>query len=156
MFNFSKTLWSCYFWVFTLTCLVLWRSILPITLLTLLKILKFQEADCLRFFSQSLAYSFSMNRSLCTYILTPAVFILGIFLAQKSWLSGKPTLITHFWRTLEEKLGTIWSKRNATRCNNHNDLLHLTSLWKFQYFGRPIYNPVKHLWWSFYCKNSQP
>ena len=32
----------------------------------------------------------------------------------------------------------------------------LASLWKFQYFWRPIYNPVEHRWWSFYCKNSKP
>ena len=31
---------------------------------------------------------------------------------------------------------------------------NLASLWKFQYFRRPIYNPVEHLWWSFNCKNS--
>ena len=29
-------------------------------------------------------------------------------------------------------------------------------LQNFQYFCRPLYNPVKHLWWSFYCKNSKP
>ena len=33
---------------------------------------------------------------------------------------------------------------------------NLASIWKFQYFRRPIYNPVEHLWWSFYCKNSKP
>ena len=32
----------------------------------------------------------------------------------------------------------------------------LASLWKFQYFRRSIYNPVEHLWWSFYCKNNKP
>ena len=32
----------------------------------------------------------------------------------------------------------------------------LASLWKFQYFRRPIYNRVKHLWCSFYCENSKP
>ena len=33
---------------------------------------------------------------------------------------------------------------------------NLASFWKFQYFRRPIYNPVEYLWWSFYCKNSNP
>ena len=33
---------------------------------------------------------------------------------------------------------------------------NLTSFWKFQYFRRSTYNPVEHLWWSFYCKNSEP
>ena len=32
----------------------------------------------------------------------------------------------------------------------------LASNWKFQYFQRLIHNPVEHLWWSFYCKNSKP
>ena len=31
----------------------------------------------------------------------------------------------------------------------------LASLWKFQYFRRPVYNPVEHLWWGFYCQNSK-
>ena len=29
---------------------------------------------------------------------------------------------------------------------------NLASYWKIQDFWRPIYNPVKHLWWSFYWK----
>ena len=29
------------------------------------------------------------------------------------------------------------------------------SLWKFQYFRWPAYNPVEHLWWRCYCKNSK-
>ena len=32
----------------------------------------------------------------------------------------------------------------------------LALLWKFQYFWRPIYNPVELLWWSFYYENSKP
>ena len=32
----------------------------------------------------------------------------------------------------------------------------LAWLWKSQYFWRPIYNPVEHLWWSFYCENGKP
>ena len=31
----------------------------------------------------------------------------------------------------------------------------LASSWKFQYFQNPIYNPVKHLWWSFYWKSNK-
>ena len=31
----------------------------------------------------------------------------------------------------------------------------LAWLWKFQHFRRPIYDPVEHLWWSFYCENSK-
>ena len=32
----------------------------------------------------------------------------------------------------------------------------LASLWKSQYFQRPIYNPVEDLWWSLYCRNIKP
>ena len=32
----------------------------------------------------------------------------------------------------------------------------LASLWKSQYFQRPIYNPVEDLWWSLYCENIKP
>ena len=28
----------------------------------------------------------------------------------------------------------------------------LASLWKFQYFRKPIFNPVEHLWWSILSK----
>ena len=30
----------------------------------------------------------------------------------------------------------------------------LASLWKFHYFWKPMYDPVEHLSWSFYSKNS--
>ena len=33
---------------------------------------------------------------------------------------------------------------------------NLASLWKFQHFHRPLYNPVKHLRWSLYRENSKP
>ena len=47
-------------------------------------------------------------------------------------------------------------KENIMHCNNCNDLLQLTlTFWKFMYLRRPIQNPIKHLWWSFYCKNSK-
>ena len=29
----------------------------------------------------------------------------------------------------------------------------LVSLWRFQYFPRPLYHPVEQLWWSFHCEN---
>ena len=31
----------------------------------------------------------------------------------------------------------------------------LASIWKFQYFWTPVYNPAKHLWCSFYGENSK-
>ena len=46
--------------------------------------------------------------------------------------------------------------RNASRCNNRDDLLHLRFTLKISIFPGPIYNPVKHLWWSFYWENSKP
>ena len=42
------------------------------------------------------------------------------------------------------------------RCNNRDDLLHLSFTWKSQYFQRPIYNPVEDLGWSLYCENIKP
>ena len=33
---------------------------------------------------------------------------------------------------------------------------NLPSIWKFQSFLRLLYNPIKHLWWSFYYKYSNP
>ena len=35
--------------------------------------------------------------------------------------------------------------RNATRCNNRDDLLHLTFTLKISIFSEAIYNPIKHL-----------
>ena len=43
----------------------------------------------------------------------------------------------------------LWIWTLFTQCT-------LVSLWKFQYFLRTIYNPVEHLWRSFYCRNSKP
>ena len=53
----------------------------------------------------------------------------------------------------------------AKECENNKTLYFVTivmicsnlaSLSKFQYFWRPIYNPVEHLWWNLFCKNSKP
>ena len=52
--------------------------------------------------------------------------------------------------SLKDNKKTLCVLTIAMICSN------LTPLWKFQYFRRPIYNPVKHLWCSFYCKNSKP
>ena len=35
--------------------------------------------------------------------------------------------------------------RNATRCNNRDDLLHLSFTLEISIFRRTIYNPVEHL-----------
>ena len=42
--------------------------------------------------------------------------------------------------------------RNATRCNNRNDLLHLSFTLKISIFKRPIYNPVEYLYETFIAK----
>ena len=43
--------------------------------------------------------------------------------------------------------------RNAMGCNNRNDLLYLSFTLKILIFLEAyIYNPVKHLGWSFYCE----
>ena len=46
--------------------------------------------------------------------------------------------------------------RNAMRWTIAMICSTLASLGKLQYFWRPMYNPVKHLWSSFYCENSKP
>ena len=47
--------------------------------------------------------------------------------------------------------------RNSTRCNNRDDLLHLSLILKISILSEAyIYNPLEHIWWSFYCKNSKP
>ena len=48
--------------------------------------------------------------------------------------------------------------RNATCCNNRDDLLHLSFTFtsKISIFSEPICNQVEHLWWSLYCENSKP
>ena len=48
------------------------------------------------------------------------------------------------------KQETLLIEKIATICST------LASLWKCQYFRRLIYNPVEHLWWSFYCENGNP
>ena len=74
---------------------------------------------------------------------------LFIMLIVKSLLEKKDTFaLQTAW--LEIKQETLRVVTIAMTCST------LASLWKFQYFRRSIYNPVEHLWWSFYCKNNKP
>ena len=65
---------------------------------------------------------------------------------------------------VENKKRFSLKARNASRWKQETLLVEkiakicstLASLWKCQYFRRLIYNPVEHLWWSFYCENSKP
>ena len=52
---------------------------------------------------------------------------------------------------------TVYKNNKKTLCVVAIAMIcsNLASRWKFQFFQRPI-NPVEHLWWSFYCKNSKP
>ena len=60
----------------------------------------------------------------------------------------------------------VVSSKSSDFFENKQETLHvitfaiicsaLGSLWNFQDFQRPIYNPVEHLWWSFYYENSKP
>ena len=59
-----------------------------------------------------------------------------------------PSVISTSNFTFKVKKKTLCVVTIAMICSN------LASPWKFQYFRRPIYNPVEHLWWSFNCKNS--
>ena len=52
--------------------------------------------------------------------------------------------------TLIKNKKTLCVVTIAMICSN------LPSIWKFQNFRRPLYNPVEHLWWSSYYKNSKP
>ena len=64
--------------------------------------------------------------------------------------------------SLKYKVGCFWRflcvyKINKKRCvvTIAMTCSTLASLWKFQYLRRSVYNPVEHLWWSFYCENSK-
>ena len=50
----------------------------------------------------------------------------------------------------------IYNCNKKTLCVVTIAMIYSNLASKFQYFRRPIYNPVEHLWWSFYCKNSKP
>ena len=53
-------------------------------------------------------------------------------------------------------LKTIFNKKTLCVVTMAMICSNLATLWKFQYFQTPIYNPLEHLWWSCYCKNSEP
>ena len=76
---------------------------------------------------------------------------------HRTWLeeSTKNDNIEFRKKTMAKWKSNLKSTGNATRCSNRDDLLHLTLLWKFQYFWKPIYNPVKHLM-EFLLRNSKP
>ena len=81
---------------------------------------------------------FSMEAYQCFFDLHDCTFkqIFNLFFPKyKQWLSFQV-----------EMLGVVTI---AMICSTS------ASLWKFQYIRRPICNLVKHLWWSFYCKNSK-
>ena len=77
------------------------------------------------------------------------------------WLSLANSLL--FWWSLHRQPENYCSSRgmiiiytrNATRCNNRDDLLHLSYTLKISIFLGPIYNSVEHLWWSVYWENSK-
>ena len=50
---------------------------------------------------------------------------------------------------LKDKQETLYVVIISMTCST------LASLWKFQYFRRPVHDPVKHLWWRFSCDNSK-
>ena len=56
----------------------------------------------------------------------------------------------HFSNAFNTKQETLCVVTIAMICST------LASLWKSQYFQRPIYNPVEDLWWSLYCENIKP
>ena len=58
-------------------------------------------------------------------------------------------LLLYFWNP-NYKQETLCLVAIAMICST------LGSLWKSQYFQRPICNPVKDLWWSLHCENIKP
>ena len=64
------------------------------------------------------------------------------------WHQSKFSLLFFYFRTkVNKKMLCVLTI--AMICSK------LASLWKFQYFRRPIYSAVEHPWWSFYCKYSK-
>ena len=58
--------------------------------------------------------------------------------------------LLNMWLLVQTKQETLRVVTIAMTCST------LASLWKFQYFKRGIYDPVKHLWWCIYWENSKP
>ena len=81
---------------------------------------------------------FTITRLHCDFFVNNTVFRL---------------IICHHWF----KIAIKRKKYKKTLCVVTIALIcpNLASLWKFQNFRRSIYNPVEHLWWSFYSKNSK-
>ena len=77
-----------------------------------------------------------------------------------------------FWMSFEWMCGyvfwnlKVYKRKNAPDSSiSHYSLRVVTiamiyytlgSLWKFQYFWRPVNNSVKHLWWRFNRQNCKP
>ena len=58
--------------------------------------------------------------------------------------------LLNMWLLVQTKQETLRVVTMARICST------LASLWKFQYFKRGIYDPVKNLWWCIYWENSKP
>ena len=110
----------------------------------------------------------------CVYFTVP------VFLSSYSWYFGSHfafllsanrdlfnTLLLYWHFRLHSKTtyNNLWIFRVIIKNLNQETLCFLkitmicrtlASLWKSLYSQRPVYNPLEHLRWSFYCENIKP
>ena len=110
----------------------------------------------------------------CVYFTVP------VFLSSYSWYFGSHfafllsanrdlfnTLLLYWHFCLHSKTtyDNLWIFRVIIKNLNQETLCFLkitmicrtlASLWKSLYSQRPVYNPLEHLRWSFYCENIKP
>ena len=72
------------------------------------------------------------------------------------YLSVTCSVIFYHFNVCKNIKKSFSKKKQETLCASTIAMIcsTLALLSKFQYFQRPMYNPVEHLWLSFYCKNS--
>ena len=79
--------------------------------------------------------------------------------STRSKLRSFPLFWSHAWKynvQADERLTKVKEKQQTLRIVTIvMTCPPIASLWKFQYFRRPVCNPVEHLWWSFYCEKSK-
>ena len=87
--------------------------------------------------------------------ISPIFFML--FLNSNNGLLNSRKIIPYKRTTKMNYNPTIakWT-RKTMRCNNHDDLLHLSFTLKISVYSGAYYNLVENLWWSFSCQNSKP
>ena len=107
-----------------------------------------KNGDC--FFSKSFEYLL-----LLPYNLLAKPILCLLYPVQHFGVLCGTFLVQHFYNNIHRYFIWIQRKQKTLRVVTITMICStLASSWKFQYFQEPIYNPVKHLWWSFYGKSS--